>query len=220
MLGEEGTEDLLNELYRLPTKHDFPTKKTVEGYMLQNYYRLQIAQMLENKQVDAALELAQKVKEDIDKIENSDHASEDMFLYVSLAHVYLYAHQYQAALEWIDKLLYHPQKGLHSNTRIQAMLLSLILHYELENDDLVVSLVRSYRRKLKAQKAELTVEFNCFSIFLKLLKAEDKTIQQSHFKALKSNLMTLQTSDEKAKFYSYKHIIWWVEGRSSITRLT
>ncbi len=202
---------LLEELYDLPQQYKFSNKKYVEGYMLQNYYRLQIAQMLEQGQLKAALDLAEMVKKDIHRIEKSDTVSEALYVYLSLAQVNLFAEQYQEALEWVDKLLYHSKQDLHSNTKIQAMLMSLILHYELGNEELIISLIRSYRRKLKAQKMELLVEFQFFSLFLKLLKSDCQSNSKPCFEALKENLMTLKDSKEQAKFYSYKNIIQWVD---------
>lgn len=214
VLGDEKEAvGLIQELFDLPKQYKFSNKKYVEGYMLQNYYRLQISQMLEQGQLEAALDFAKMVKKDIGRIEKSDTVSEAIYVYLSLAQVHLYTAEYQVALEWVDKLLYHPQQDLHSNTRIQAMLMSLILHYELGNEELIISMIRSYRRKLKSQKSELTVEFQFFSLFLKLLKSDCQSNVKPCFEALKTNLMTLKDSNAKTKFYSYKNIIRWVDSK-------
>lgn len=204
---------LLEVLYTFPNQYKFSNLKYVEGYMLQKYYNLQITQMLEEGKLKEAQELANMVKKDIKRIEKSDTVSESLYIYLKLAEVYLYAECYQESLEWVDKLLYHPKQDLHSNTKIQAMLISLILQYELGNEEFIISLIRSYRRKLKAQKEELTIEFQFFSLFLKLLKSDCQSNLKPHFKVLKDNLMALKASKEQAKFYNYKNIIRWVESK-------
>ena len=94
---------------------------------------------------------------DLKAIEKSETVSEVLSIYLKLSEVYLYAENHEVALKWIDKLLFNFKNDLHGNMKIEAMLISIILNYELSNEEYIISLIRSYRRKLSAQKKQLKI---------------------------------------------------------------
>ncbi len=107
-------------------------------------------------------------------------------LYFQLAHLYFGTGEFKTSLKWINKLLM--EKGVREDILNLAMIFSLIIHFELENYDILDYQVKSTVRKLQNRNTLYEVE----KLFIKLIKKIPKFLNQSrlsmHFSIVQDEL--------------------------------
>ncbi|MEZ4886442.1 MAG: hypothetical protein R3E32_17025 [Chitinophagales bacterium] len=70
-------------------------------------------------------------------------------IYYNIALLYFLQENHSEALLWLNEIIYFPKADVRKDLQQVARLLQLILHYELENEDILENLYRSTYRNLK-----------------------------------------------------------------------
>lgn len=139
-----------------------------------------------------------------------------MLFYYKIACLYFGCGNYRTGLSWLNKITNEREIALREDLHSFARILSLISHFELGNDDLVESYIRStYRYFIK--RGDLSLYQKYILDFLKgLLIAKEVKNVQSRFMLLKEQMESLQKNKFERRAFLYFDIISWLE--SKITR--
>ncbi len=136
-----------------------------------------------------------------------------LLLYYKIACLYFGSGNYRTALTWLNKITNEREIALREDIHSFARILSLISHYELGNDDLVESYIRStYRYFIK--KGDLSLYQKYILNFLKrlLMENEIKNVRL-RFITLKEQMERLQKNKFEKRFFLYFDIISWLESK-------
>jgi len=136
-----------------------------------------------------------------------------LLLYYKIACLYFGSSNYRTALTWLNKITNEREIALREDLHSFARILSLISHYELGNDDLIESYIKStYRYFIK--KGDLSLYQKYILDFLKGLLMERKIKNiQNRFVLLKDQMELLQHNKFEKRAFLYFDIISWLESK-------
>lgn len=136
-----------------------------------------------------------------------------MLFYYKIACLYFGCGDYRTGLNWLNKITNEREIALREDIHSFARILSLISHFELGNDDLVESYIRStYRYFIK--RGDLSLYQKYILDFLKgLLIANEVKNVQSRFMLLKEQMESLQKNKFERRAFLYFDIISWLESK-------
>lgn len=136
-----------------------------------------------------------------------------LLLYYKIACLYFGSGNYRVALTWLNKITNKREIALREDLHSFARILSLICHFELGNDDLVESYIKStYRFFIK--KGDLSLYQKHILDFLKrlLMESEIKNVKK-RFILLKDQMENLQKNKFEKRAFLYFDIISWLESK-------
>ena len=136
-----------------------------------------------------------------------------LLLYYKIACLYFGSSNYRTALTWLNKITNEREIALREDLHSFARILSLICHFELGNEDLIESYIKSnYRYFIK--KGNLSLYQKYILDFLKrlLMEREIKNIQK-RFVILKDQMELLQNNTFEKRAFLYFDIISWLESK-------
>lgn len=155
--------------------------------------------------------------ETIGKGEESSFAREVLgVIYMNFSYLCLGAGRYAESLEWLNRVILHGRQLVREDLYATALLMGIILHYELGHTDLLEYLSRSAYRFL-AKRERLYKTEDAILAFIR-----NKLPKITNDKALMENLKTLKTSLEKIARDPYEKkamenfdFISWLESKIS-----
>jgi hypothetical protein len=136
-----------------------------------------------------------------------------LLFYYKIACLYFGSGNYRVALTWLNKITNEREIALREDLHSFARILSLICHFELGNDDLVESYIKStYRFFIK--KGDLSLYQKHILDFLKrlLMESEIKNVKK-RFVLLKDQMENLQKNKFEKRAFLYFDIISWLESK-------
>lgn len=136
-----------------------------------------------------------------------------LLLYYKIACLYFGSGDYRTALTWLNKITNEREIALREDIHSFSRILSLISHFELGNDDLVESYIKStYRYFIK--KGDLSLYQKYILDFLKrlLMEREIKNVR-NRFVLLKEQMESLRKNKFEKRAFLYFDIISWLEAK-------
>ncbi|MCC6690102.1 MAG: hypothetical protein IT235_01090 [Bacteroidia bacterium] len=136
------------------------------------------------------------------------------FLQFNLSIIYLYVGNYKEALKWNVSVLERPTHELRSDIAAMVRIINLILHYELDNSELLPYLIRSaYRYLLK--KGKLFRIEKCILLFLRreLHKTNNKTDVYFAFRKLKVQMIGILKNKHEKNVLNYFDFVSWLDSK-------
>jgi len=136
-----------------------------------------------------------------------------LLLYYKIACLYFGSSDYRKALTWLNKITNEREIALREDLHSFARILSLICHFEIGNDDLVESNIKSTYRYF-TKKGNLSLYQKYILDFLKrlLMEQEIKNVR-NRFEALKVQMESLRENKFERKAFLYFDIISWLEAK-------
>ncbi|MGQ0826880.1 MAG: hypothetical protein ACT4ON_00655 [Bacteroidota bacterium] len=136
-----------------------------------------------------------------------------LLLYYKIACLYFGSENYRTGLKWFNKITNEREIKLREDIHSFARILSLISHFELRNDDLVESNIKSTYRYF-TKKGDLTIYQKYILDFLKriLVDSSESTIKKG-FILLKERMQSLEKNTFEKRAFLYFDIISWLESK-------
>jgi hypothetical protein len=122
------------------------------------------------------------------------------------------------SLRWLNKVLNDNESNLRQDVYSFARLFSLVIHYELENYDLLDYMVKSTGRFYQKRRKEYGIEYKFEGIFLKYIKklakaSDNKDKQLTIFTNLKAEMQIVVTEKYEKVALNYFDFISWVDSK-------
>lgn len=136
-----------------------------------------------------------------------------LLLYYKIACLYFGSENYKMCLKWFNKITNEREIKLREDIHSFARILSLISHFELGNDDLVESNIKSTYRYF-TKKGDLTIYQKHILDFLKriLIDSSESNIRKG-FVLLKEQMESLENNKFEKRAFLYFDIISWLESK-------
>jgi hypothetical protein len=136
-----------------------------------------------------------------------------LLLYYKIACLYFGSGNYRTALSWLNKITNEREIALREDLHSFARILSLICHFELGNDDLVESYIKSTYRYF-TKKGDLSLYQKYILHFLKSLLMETRIRHvKNRFIALKGHMESLKENKFEKRAFLYFDIVSWLESK-------
>lgn len=128
------------------------------------------------------------------------------------ASLYFGAGKYEKAIDYLHKIINDNQPGLRNDLQCYARLLHLICHYEIGNDEILDSLIKSVYRFMARMKNLTVVEEAIFSFLRHSFKVKARALKPELEEFL-SKIKHLEKNRFETRSFAYLDIISWVESK-------
>ena len=200
---EADNQDLLNDNSRM-------IAFTYLNLSRLNYY-------LVSKDFQGGEQFIAKVKAQLPRYQEYTDVHRILLFYFKFAYLYFCLRKFEKALEYLNQIIHLKSGHLRDDLQINARLLHLICHYDLNNFDMIDYLAPSVNRLLDnssdvSQLPRLTLRF---------LEALSKSPPLEHpkaFAAFQSQLKIIMQEPFERKSLNYLDIPAWVEGHLGVVR--
>lgn len=136
-----------------------------------------------------------------------------LLLYYKIACLYVGSSNHRTALTWLNKITNEREIALREDLHSFARILSLICHYELGNDYLVESYIKStYRYFIKKGNLSLYQKY-ILDFLRKLLMEQEIRHVKKRFIVLKEQMESLKNNRFEKRAFLYFDIISWLESK-------
>ena len=128
-----------------------------------------------------------------------------------IASLYFGAGKYETAIDYLQKIINGPV-DLRIDLQCYARLLHLMAHYELGNDEIIESLIKSVYRYMAKMKNLTVVEEEMFRFLRQSFNVSPKKIKPELEKFL-DKIKHLEKNRFETRSFAYLDIISWVESK-------
>lgn len=130
-----------------------------------NLCLLELGYYLKNNEIEKAKDFVENTVKNYEGIEDILNKSHFYLLNYQTALIYFLLNQNNKALKWINKVINEPSKDLRVDIRCRAYIINIILHFELENIELLPYLVRTTLNYFKTIKTTRKIDEVFVSMF-------------------------------------------------------
>jgi hypothetical protein len=157
------------------------------------------------------LELVPGIESKLKEFELQLDRHRTLIFYYKIACLYFGSGDYNSTIIYLNKII-HWKSDLRSDLQCYARLLHLISHYELGNEAILESLIRSVFRFMSNMHNLGRVENEIFS-FLRNSFRINPTMVKSEFSNLLSVLTPVHENSKESRSFMYLDILSWLESK-------
>lgn len=129
------------------------------------------------------------LEEGLQKFEHQITSDIKLLFYFDVFYGYFVLGEYQKAVKWLNKILNDRRTEIRQDIRNFGMLVNIILHYEMNDYDLLEYLMRSAQRLLEKDKETHTFELLVIAHIKRLIKADTTDEKRKLFIKLRNKLL-------------------------------
>ncbi len=126
--------------------------------------------------------------------------------------LYFGAGQYSTAIDFLHKIINDNQPGLRNDLQCYARLMHLLCHYEMGNEEILESLIKSVYRFMARMKNLTVVEEEIFKFLRHSTKVRAKELKPELEKFLQK-IKHLEKNRFETRSFAYLDIISWSESK-------
>ena len=176
------------------------------------YYLSKLNQYFLNGQFNSGIKTVEKAIELVDRYEDRLDPHRVMVFYYKFAWMYFGAGQHSKALDYLNKIIYLDIKRLRGDIQAYARILSLMIHYELGNFQLLEYQIKSVTRFLEKVEERSITQKGLLNL-LKRISYRSKEEQIAEMRTLKDKLSKLSSKEYDQKSFIYLDIISWLDSK-------
>jgi tetratricopeptide (TPR) repeat protein len=129
-----------------------------------------------------------------------------------IASLYFGAGEYEKTIDYLQKIIHDTEPGLRNDLQCYSRLMHLISHYEIGNDEIIESLMKSLYRFMSKMKTLTVVEQEIFRFLRQSFKVSVRQLKPEFEKFLQ-NIKHLEKNRFETRAFAYLDIISWVESK-------
>jgi len=128
------------------------------------------------------------------------------------ASLYFGAGEYTRAIDYLHKIINDNHQGLRNDLQCYARLMHLISHYEIGNEEILESLIKSVYRFFARMKNLTIVEEAIFTFLRHSFKVKSSLLKPELEQFLKK-IKHLEKNRFETRSFAYLDVISWVESK-------
>lgn len=221
-------EKMLRELAlfrEIPEKRSIPLNLRISQFIMSSY-ELELSFLINHFMFERAKKFLSGIRMTLQHGQHVLGADRYAHVCYSASFVYFVEREYKMSYRWIVEIIDNPAKGeIRNYHKAAARILSMFIHYEMKNKDLLSYMERSVNRFLDKKEILYETERTILGFFRKTLVNEIRgDLLKDEFEKFRTELIELFKDPNEAQFLKYFDIISWVEskieGRSFIEVIT
>ena len=161
----------------------------------------------------------------IDEITERLHSYEDKLgkekiyiFYYNVAYSYFGAGEYRQALRWLHKIINENEPDIRKDVYSFAHIFNVILHFELENYELLTYMLKSTKRFYDKCKKTYNMDYKFENALIKYVRklirsVEDKEKTKALFRELKAEIEELMYDPAERAANKYFDFVPWIDSK-------
>ena len=203
----------LRKLREVPEKFEIEKNEDLEIKLFSSAYSIEMTIYNNLGDYEKALELVPKIEEGLEKYEENLNKVRVAYFCSSIANAYFGTGKFSLALRWNNRILNNKEIEEVEDAHCFAEMLNVIIHIELENDDLIPYTMKAAYRYLKAKKRVYKFETIFFNFIGDLMKQKDKETHDTVYRELLDELEKLKDDAFEHTAFEYFDFISWAESK-------
>ena len=203
---------LLNDLNELKNEKHF-NSIDIKVKIFTSYYNAQLFIFEKKGEFQKGLKLIDEIEIGISSFQFKLNKEQTILFYYRISYIYFGAGLHKEALKWVNKILNDNEQILRQDIYSFARLFNLILHYELNNYDLLDYIIKSTSRYLKKTERNYQSE-QVLIKYLKLLsKIQNEKEKNNMYLAAKNEFEILFKIKEEKIILQFIDVISWLNSK-------
>jgi hypothetical protein len=137
----------------------------------------------------------------------------ELLLTYNKAYSYFGIGEFKLALQYLNVVLNDNEQNLRQDVYSFARLFNLILHYELENYDLLEYVIKSTNRYLSKQEKDYEIEGTCIKYIRKLAKSSNVADKMELLEDMKTEVGKLLEDHNERVVLEYFDLESWIDSK-------
>lgn len=146
--------------------------------------------------------------------EKINKESEVLFAY-NIAYLFFGLGDYDNVLKWLNKIINDKSLNIREDIQCFARIINILIHYELNNYDLIEYIIKSTKRFLSGKNKLHKFEMVVLSYIKKLINSRNEKDKAYIFKQMKDELIKLSGETSEINAFEYFDFISWLESKLS-----
>ena len=209
----ETLEDGLKKLKKLPDTPSFKKLRGIKKRIYEQSTLLEVNMLSMQKEFARLSILSDKIIKSLPQYGGQLSYPNQQSLFYLLALGNCFAGKADKALDHINQMLESYQKNTLEELHHYARLLQLLIHYELDNYELLPYLIASVKRILPKQTLQST--HLLIARLNQLLGAANRKERQSIYHAWAEEINQKELSKHESRFYEYLDLQYWLKKRTA-----
>lgn len=210
---------LLKKLKEMPGQYTLSSNEDLKIKLFSSTNSIELTILTLKGDFKDALKLVPVIEEGLRLYDDKITSSRKAFMHFKIATVYFITGDMHNALKWINRILNDSTLDKQEDILSFSQLMSLLIHFEMKNEDLLPYALRSAQRFLKTRNRLYDFE----SIFLKFLnkvnKAKDIFKQETLFEELYREMAQFKEDSLQSVAFEYFDFVLWAEAKMKNTPL-
>lgn len=202
---------ILKKLEAIDTSSDFS-----EQYRRETFFHLNLAAATNCADFDYAIDYLQKNEKHIIDTPHQNITPDLQVGAFNAAFVYFIRGKYSQAVKWLNKFFFMNSNSVELRQDLygEASLMFIVLHYELKNEDLLKSLIKSTYRWLLKQERLHGFEKAILNFIRKELAIPKKRKELLiAFSKLRSHLLKLKKEQYESRAFDFFDLTLWLDSK-------
>lgn len=211
-------KDAMERFDSFYAKHAEGFNRTSDIIFFLYYYTAKLNQHFLEGSFTQGLTLANEVNEKLDEFEHHLDPHRIMVFYYKLAWMNFGAKKYSVALDFLNKIIYLDLGHLREDIQSYARLLSLLVHYELKNFQLLEYQIQSVMRFMSKVEDLNTMQKEILNFLGRILFKDNDTVIQEMVR-FRKKLEKQVHHQAETKSFVYLDILAWLDSKIKKTDL-
>jgi hypothetical protein len=168
---------------------------------------------IERGEFEAALETLRAMEEDYGRTGNSLRIGMKGYIEYLFAYAAFAIGDHGTSLAWLGRILNARGRGLAIDVQCYARLLNLIVHYELDNLELLVYLIPSVKRYLKARNRLFAFERCLLQLVGRLAVASGQADKRDILSQARDEARRFRNDRFESQAFSHFDLLAWIDAK-------
>lgn len=131
----------------------------------------------------------------------------------NISYLYFGAGDFDNSLKWLNKIINDKELNIREDIQCFARIINILVHYELNNFDLIDYIIKSTKRYLSGKNKLLKFEQTFLSYIKKLINSKNDKDKMYVYEQMLSELSALSKDDSEINLNEYFDFISWLESK-------
>jgi len=207
---------LLDELNQLKDDKHFRSID-IKVKIFTSFYNAQLVIFEKKGEFEKGIKLISEIETGISSFLFRLNKEQKILFYYRISYLYFGAGNHKEALKWMNKILNDNEQSLRQDIYSFSRLFNLILHYELNNIDLLDYIIKSTQRFLKKTEKNYKSEQVLIKYLKLLIKAANQEEKKAIYNSAINELSALFESEKEKIILQFFDVISWLKSKTNNT---
>ena len=204
---------LMKKLKAVPETLDTSRNEDLEIKLFSSALSIEITLYNTLSEFEKSIALVPAIEKGLDRFGERINRLRKAYFFFNIAVAYFGAERYSLALRWTNRLFSEPNIDENQDIYCFARILNLIIHIELENDDVIPYILTSTSRYLKTRNRVYKFESVFLEFIEHLIRLNKKEDGDAIYKKLLLNLKKLASDPYEKTVFEYFDFIAWCKSK-------
>ncbi len=215
----QEAQALLKKLKEMPTQYTLNSNEDLKIKLFSSTNSIELTILTLKGDFKDALKIIPIIEEGLRLYDDKITANRKAFLHFKIATIYFITGDMHTALKWINRILNDSTLDKQEDILSFSQIMSLLIHFEMKNEDLIPYALRSTQRFLKTRNRLYDFETIFLKFLNKVTKAKDIFKQETLFEELYMEIAHFKEDTLQSVAFEYFDFVLWAEAKMKNTSL-